>query len=812
MVFTKCISVDASGRQFCVSLKTLENPRQYVVLVDDVEVFHSPRAKWLVTNAAVERVVRHIARRACADESGRVGKACAVEVSEKIRGAVREMLTEFYRRITIKRPEVPADLRVVYVRPPYFHVEEVGVSCALCYEMSVGEKGIKYIPYITCVDKDGNISTYKLFDALQMGIRLGGVAAFPFSVALKSMLAEAETLDELEDMLSSWMEGGLTLAVISGVPTVPTRARLEKYVNIVRRDPEGWARGMAQFVKSHIFGLTWRLLPTSQKAVMVGTVLAASVFPLLPYTTKVVFHSANPGSGKSYHIGILSSFISYNLIISMGSGPGIERSVDFVIAVSVDDIPHREEARRELADLLIRGFKRDSKRIITAPDRISPMAIGGGPIVFIPDLAYQLLGLSDAATSRSITISVATDPKFVEIMPPEDVVIKEVLRNARVVNPNTGEVLTLLGPEDWYAFFTAVGLFMWKKFAEELERLRAELKERPRVVGRYAQVYAAVVAALRAYGLGDLADRVMSMLENKERRDEALEMFATAVSGLWDDFVSRRLTDEVYVKATSLNDGSDVAFVPLTSIVRYAASRLMAVTADVPQVTDRVRLEESANASLRTIEHWMRRTIPQELRNDKNLLAYLQGHPALKFLLFKARNPYGHSVWAIGVTEHSVRALSILASTNDIETAIAVFCVIRRRICDEVDLPQKEQVCRAEDCEETAQQATEQQQSQQRPIGAERQEDTFEHSQQTSSQQQSKQQGAELQGGAQTHAQSPEPERSQQQRSSHTTDVQQSSGSDVQQQSPQRGGGVKKMNLQEILNALKEILGDDGGS
>jgi hypothetical protein len=772
MAPTRCIPIDVSGRQFCISLKTLENPRQYVVYIDDVEVLHTPRARGLIANITVERVTRYIARKACVNENGGINRACASETSEKIRGRVREVLTEFYKRITIKRPEVPTDLKVVYVRPPYFHVEEVGVSCALSYEMSVGEKGIKYIPYILCVDKDGNVSTYKLLDALQIGIKFDDLVAFPLSVALKSILAETETLDELEDMLSSWMEGGLTLAVVCGVPTVPTRARLEKYLNIVRRDPEGWARGMAQFIMSNIFRLTWRLLPTSQKAVMVGTVLAASVFPLLPYTTKVVFHSATPGSGKSYHIGIVSSFIPYNLIINMGSGPGIERSVDFVIAVSIDDIPQREEARRELADLLIRGFKRDSKRVITAPDRISPMAIGGGPIVFLPDLAYQLLGLSDAATSRSVTISVAADPKFVEIKPPEDVVVKEVLRNAKIVNPNTGELLILSGPEDWYAFFTAVGLFMWKKFAEELERLRAELKERPRVVGRYAQTYAAVIAALRAYGLSDLADKVMSMLENKERKDEALEMFVATVLSIWDDVVAKRLPEEIYVKMFQLSDGSDVVFAPLTSVVRYAASRLMAMPGDVPQVTDRVRLEESANATFKTIEQWMRRTIPQELRNDKNLLAYLQGHPVLKLLLFKAKNPHGHSVWSVAINEHVAKVASIIASTNDVEVAMSVFCTIRRRICEEVDLPQKEQMCRSEECEDILQQ------------------NKTDTEQQLASTQQQRQQSSQQQQLASTQQHS----------------------SELSQRDEKSRDELKSMTVAEVLDALREMLGDDGGS
>jgi hypothetical protein len=762
MALGRCVQINVGDRQFCISLRTVENPRQYVIYVDDVEVLHTPRARGIIANSSVDRVAKHIAKKVCSGEDG-AGKVCVDEVSEQIRGRVREVLTELYRRISIKRPEVPSDQRVVYVRPPYFYVDGVAVACALTYELAVGDKGIKYVPYLICVDRDRNVSTYKLLDAVQTGIKFDGVIAIPLSVGLKSITAQAETVEELEEMLSDWMEGGMTMVVISGVPTVPTRAKLEKYLYIVRKDPEGWARSAAQFVKDSIYKLSWRLLPTSQKAVMVGTILAASVFPMLPYTTKVVFHSASPGSGKSYHIGITASFIPYNLVISTGSGPGIERSVDFAIAVSIDDVPQKEEARKELADLLIRGFKRDSKRVLTAPDRISPMAIGGGPIVFIPDLAYQLLGISDAATSRAVTISVASDPKFVEIKPPEDVVVKEVLRNIKLVNPSTGEVLVLPGPEDWYALFTAVGLVMCQKFAEELERLRAGLKERPRVVGRYAQAYAAVVAALRAYGLGDLADRAMSMLENRERRDEALEAFVSTISSLWDDVVSGRLPEEIYVKRTSLTDGSDVVFVPLTSVVRYAASRLMLMLGDVPQVTDRVRLEESANASFRTIEHWMRRTIPQELRNDKNLLAYLQGHPALKLLLFKTRNPYSHSVWAVAVAEPSVKALTLLATTNDIETAMAVFCTVRRRICDEFDMPQKEQVCRAEDCEELVQQQT---------AVAERQEDASAHVQQ-----------AELESGTQ------------QQQSPHDADVQQQSQQDRQQ-------------LQESISARQQGVDD----
>jgi hypothetical protein len=789
MAPTKCVQIDIDGKQFCISLKVAENPRQYIVYVDEVEVFHTPKVKGIITNSAVEKVARYVAKKTCGDEE-RADRSCASEVSEQVRGRVRETLTELYRRVSVKKPEVPSDQRVVYVRPPYFYVEGVSIVCALAYELTAGDKGIKYVPYLVCVDKDRNVSTHKLLDALQVGIKFDSVVAIPLSVGLKSIISQAETVEELDEMLSDWMEGGMTMVVISGVPTVPMRAKLEKYLYIVKKDPEGWAKSAARFIKDSIFKLSWRLLPTSQKAVMVGTVLSASVFPMLPYTTKVVFHSATPGSGKSYHIGITASFISYNLVISTGSGPGIERSVDFAIAVSIDDIPQKEEARRELADLLIRGFKRDSKRVLTAPDRISPMAIGGGPIVFIPDLAYQLLGLSDAATSRAVTISVAADPRFVEIKPPEELVVKEVLNNAKLFNLNTGEVLTLPSAEDWYAFFTAIGLVMWQKFTDELERLRAELKERPRVAGRYAQAYAAVVAALRAYGLGDLAEKVMSMLEGREKKDEAAEILAAAVSSIWDDYTGNKLPGEIYVKVFAFSDGSDVVFVPLTSVVRYAASKLMSMTADVPLVTDRVRLEESANALLRTVEHWMRRTIPQELRNDKNLVAYLQGHPALRLLLFKIRNPYGHPVWAIAVTEHATRAISMLANTGDIESAMVAFCAIRRRICDEVDLPQKEQMCKTEGCEEVLQQP-------QALAGAERRSAEAQQSAQeegsASAQQQQDQSAGQAEGVSQTRAEWRSDEAPQTQR-------------------VEDGSQLKSMTAEEILKVLREMLGDDGGS
>jgi hypothetical protein len=743
----------AGGRDFCISLRTVEDPRQYIILVDGVEVLHLPKARSIIANYTVNSVVKHIVKKAC-NEGGRAGRACLAEVAEQIRGRVREALTELYRRVMVKKPEIPTGERVVYVRLPYFHIEGAGVACALTFELTAGGRGIKYVPYLVCVDKNRNVTAHRLLDVVQAGIRIGGVLAFLYSVALKKIVTQAEAVGELEEMLSSWMEGGVALTTIGGVPTMPTRARLEKYLNIVGRDPEGWARSVARFVKDKIFGLSWRLLPTAQKAVMVGAVLAASVFPMIPYTTKVVFHSAGPGAGKSYHIGITASFIPYNLIISAGTSAGIERSVDFVVAVSIDDIPQREEARRELADLLIRGFKRDSKRVLTAPEGISLMAIGGGPIVFIPDIAYQLLGVSDAATSRTVTVAVATDSRFVEIKAPEEVVVKEVLKDVKLVNPNTGEVLILPGAEDWYALFTAVGLVMCWKFAEEMERLRAELKERPRIIGRYAQAYAAVIAALRTYGLDDLADKVMASLESKERRDEALELLVAVVSRLWEDVVSNRLPEEVYIKRDSFADGSLAVFVPLSSVVRYAASSLAAAYGDVPQVTDRVKLEESANASFRTIEQWMRRAVPRELQNDKNLAAYIQSHPALRQLLFKVRNRYGHFTWALAVDENVVKSLTSLAATGDIETAIASFCAVRRRICGELDLPQKERACRMEECEDVLQ----------RPPAA----------------------------------QAPPPQQQQQ------TQQQEQSGGGVD---VQQSGGVEKLSRDEILKMAKELLG-----
>jgi hypothetical protein len=781
------VLLDIDGRGFCISLRTVENPRQYIIFVNDIEVLHVPKAKSIATNTTVDRVAKYIARKMCNEEEKAV-KSCLAEVVEQIRGRVREALTALYKRVTIRKPEVPTGEKVVYVRPPYFHIEDANIACALSFELAVGEKGIKYTPYLVCVDKDKNIATYRLIDAAQTGIKFGDVMAFLSSVALEKIVTQAETIDELEDMLSRWMKGGVALTAISGVPTIPTRAKLEKYLHIVKRDPEGWAKSVARFVRDSIFKLSWRLLPVSQKAVMVGTVLAASVFPVLPYTTKVVFHSAGPGAGKSYHIGITASFIPYNLVISTGTGAGIERSVDFAVAVSVDDIPQREDARRELADLLIRGFKRDSKRVLTAPDGTSPMAIGGGPIVFIPDLAYQLLGLSDAATSRAVSIAVATDHRFVEIKAPEEVVVKEVIRDAKLVNPDTGEVLILPSAEDWYALFTAVGLMMWHRFIEELERLRAELKEKPKVVGRYAQAYGAIIAALRTYGQNDLADRVMASLMSRERRDEALEMLTTSLFGLWNEM--DRLPEEIYVRRESLIDGSLVIFSPLGSVVRYAASRLVTTYGDVPQVTDRVRLEESANASFKTIEQWMRRAIPKELQNDKNLLAYIQGHPALRLLLFKVNNRYGHPTWALVITERVVKSLALLVNAGDIETAVVVFCTVRRRICDEVDLPQREQMCRLDECEDMLQQPRMQQ-----PTSADLQQQNVD---------------------VQMHTQRPEPEQQlgddmQQQSPQQGLDTQHQSklesateDADVQRQTPRRNS-VEKKSKEEILKEFEEF-------
>jgi hypothetical protein len=697
------VLLDVGGRNFCISLKTVEDPRQYIIMVDDVEVLHVPRVRNIIANSTVDRVVKYIAKKVCEGE-GKAIKPCLAGTAEQTRAHIREALVVLYKRIVVKKPEIPTGDKVAYARPPYFYVEDAGVACALTFELATGERGIKYIPYFICIDKNKNVTTHRLLDVVQAGIRINGVLVFPSSVALKKIIMQAESVDELEEMLSSWMEGGISLVAISGVPAVPIRHRLEKYINIVKKDPEGWAKGVARFIKDKIFERTWRLLSSSQKAVMVGTVLAASVFPMLPYTTKVVFHSAGPGAGKSYHIGITASFIPYNLVISAGTSAGIERSVDFAVAVSIDDIPQKEDARRELADLLIRGFKKDSKRVLTSPDGISPIAIGGGPIIFIPDIAYQLLGISDAATSRTITIAVAADPKFVEIKEPEEVVVREILRGAKIINTNSGEVLVLYDAEDWYVIFTAVGLMMCWKFAEELERLRAELKEKPKVVGRYAQAYGAIIAALRAYGLSDLADKVMTSLESRERRDETLEALAAAVSGLWEDAILGKMPGEIYIRKESFADGSPVVFAPMTSMIRYAAFRLAAAYGDVPQVTDRVKLEESANASFKTIEHWMRRAIPRELQNDKNLLAYLQGHPALRQLLFKTKNQHGNVVWGIAVTESIVKTLINLATTDDIETAVVSFCTVRRRICDEVDLPQKEYICKHSECDEVLQQ------------------------------------------------------------------------------------------------------------
>ncbi len=143
-------------------------------------------------------------------------------------------------------------------------------------------------------------------------------------------------------------------------------------------------------------------------------------------------------------------------------------------------------------------------------------------------------------------------------------------------------------------------------------------------------------------------------------------------------------------------------------------------------------------------------------------------------------------MWAVAITEPAVKALTMLATTNDIETAMAVFCTVRRKICDEVDLPQKEQLCKIEGCEEVPQQAAgaEQQQGYQSAQGTtstERQDvDTQAHTQQLAPEQQR------------------EPNR----------------GVDVQQQVPntttQQRSGVERKSKDEILKEFEEIMREYG--
>jgi hypothetical protein len=145
------VLLDVGGRVFCISLRTVEDPRQYVIVVDDVEVLHVPRVRNLIANSTVDRVVKYIARKMCNAE-GKAIKSCLAEVAEQIRGRVRETLTVLYKRVVVKKPEIPTGEKVVYARPPYFYIEDAGVACALSFELTTGERGVKHVPYLVCID------------------------------------------------------------------------------------------------------------------------------------------------------------------------------------------------------------------------------------------------------------------------------------------------------------------------------------------------------------------------------------------------------------------------------------------------------------------------------------------------------------------------------------------------------------------------------------------------------------------------------------------------------------------------------------
>jgi len=603
----------------------------------EYRVYYHPRVGWIVrsdksfiklkkinelSSPKVARFVLSVAaKKKCGDD-----KECIRQFKEEVgEAAVLDIVaSEVLSRMptTIKAP-APEDLNKI-VLPVWFTLvgspPRCAVAAVLTYKkQTVNEKTV-IEPYLLLSVYDTSSSKLqvmevRLVDALLNGVEVCNTILLVYGPAFRFEDDEDLDIVDLEKRVNRRMMETLQAYDIS----MPDLEQILYWFNLVKDDPVAWLRWTLGAVSGWLRQVVWRVYSASQLRVFElrhAVYMYAYVFDYLPHT---VFRGP-PGSGKSYHIGILTYMLPYALYFTVVTRAAVDRLRTFASIFGVQEIPRE---MNEIVELLIRAYDKYATRAIASGD--STIVFTGGVALIIGDVGYlREMDNTGAASTRMMEHYLRIDPKMRKPRHPYSYVMQQFYH--RSVAPN-GREIELRAKDLWaleVALFLAGAHKVYQIYSEVAKRVEDEGWHGVDILPRGYQIYVSMMTMAEILG-AEYIDALKEWLARQPKEPNySLALLAAALNYILQNYTKEPFATSVrkVVDKEEGNDNTPLLLVPMGAIVESIA---VMEQASIESITIR-RKSVDQDSSFALVDVWRRGRLPDAYKDVRHLPNWIKAN------------------------------------------------------------------------------------------------------------------------------------------------------------------------------------------
>ncbi|MGC8543297.1 MAG: hypothetical protein ACP5NQ_05105, partial [Vulcanisaeta sp.] len=571
---------------------------------------------------------------------------------------VKEALEKYFlSRVRVRKSPIPSTSRVLWLHLPLDYIDELGVAAALSYEVVARGDATLRRPVVLLSHPDGRVERVDVIDLLR-GITITGQDGRQYIITLDSSIFQLQGSEDEITNVERAFSNAIDSLLKMQQDSLPTMSDILYWINEVKNSGVSefeWLQAFVRQLSEFVQGYVWGGVASTEKKLISLLASLDLVSAVVDFIIKIIFSSKTPGSGKSYHIALITRFLSYATFLENASAATLTRILDATSTVALDD-PHIDEG---LVKMLIQSFRKDAMRAITivSENRVTTLRYGG--IILMPDLAGKTveLDIHGAAGSRAMIINLTKDRRIAVIVD----MYKELRNktfNLTIRGKTYGVPISSI-----YALKIALFLLNARRLRELYKQINSEVVALARddklgIDPRLIQTFASLLLLARIAGkdyedsvwdymrgrdvrygsepfdvLLDIVEAVLSDAGNSDAEENAEDN--TEDSGTGD---LRNLIEEV--KSKYGYEANGIVLLRPAGLLQVAIAMREAMSG-VPLIVDRLRVEGGQNAVMRDVERWVRRALPEEFQNEKRIEMFLSTTPYLKDLFIKARQKGG---------------------------------------------------------------------------------------------------------------------------------------------------------------------------
>lgn len=400
--------------------------------------------------------------------------------------------SQFVDKVLLRRRPVLVQADVDFVKLPLFYSTKSGLAFALTYTAYNEDDEITYRGGKVLVSDGGNVTDYDLAELVK-GTVINGYFVKVISPYFEPGDESIDTI-EYDEKTSQKILELLSLSSESIVRYEDVMRWLNEISLSGGVDALEWLRAVINAIAETVRKYVWSNI--KYRDIIALLPVLGIIAPVVDYIIRVIFSSNLPGSGKSYHISLISAFIPYTFFLEEATPPAsVSRLLSVALNIAIDE----PKINEDLVRTLIASFRKDAVRVIVDTSKSSIMSIPLSGIIQIPELGNALdeYSISSALRTRSLVIYVTRDRRIVYVKDPyKDIKEREVVK----FTINNKEYS--LRVRELYPLLVALFLLTARRLRELYDEINNELSALARegkltFDGRTAQAYSPLLVIAR---------------------------------------------------------------------------------------------------------------------------------------------------------------------------------------------------------------------------------------------------------------------------------------------------------------------------